>query len=60
LPDFTSEDFICHRILLGAGIPLLEQLTSLGDVGRPRFDFYAPFTKVTGCDGASARFFASV
>jgi arylformamidase len=60
LPDFTSEDFICHRILLGDGIPLLEQLTGIGSIGRPRFEFYAPFYKITGCDGASARFFATV
>jgi kynurenine formamidase len=60
LPDFTSEDFICHRILLGAGIPLLEQLTNIAAVGRDRFDFYAPFYKIAGCDGASARFFARV
>jgi arylformamidase len=60
LPDFTSEDFICHRILLGAGIPLLEQLTNIATVGRARFDFYAPFYKIAGCDGASARFFARV
>jgi arylformamidase len=60
LPDFTSEDFVCHRILLGAGIPLLEGLTGLGEVGRARFDFYAPFYKLAGCDGAQARFFAQV
>jgi arylformamidase len=60
LPDFTSEDFVCHRILLGAGIPLLEQLTAIGDVGSPRFDFFAPFYKIAGCDGAPARFFARV
>jgi arylformamidase len=58
LPDFTSEDFICHRILLGAGIPMLEGLTGLGQVGRGRFDFYAPFYKLGDCDGAPARFFA--
>jgi arylformamidase len=60
LPDFTSEDFVCHRILLGAGIPLLEGLTGLEGVGRPRCDFYAPFYKLAGCDGAQARFFAVV
>jgi arylformamidase len=60
LPDFTSEDFVCHRILLGAGIPLLEQITGIGSVGRPRFEFFAPFYKIAGCDGASARFFARV
>jgi arylformamidase len=58
LPDFSSEEFICHRILLGAGIPLLEGLTGLSAVGRPRFDFFAPFYKLADCDGAQARFFA--
>jgi len=60
LPDFGSEDFVCHRVLLGAGIPLLEQLTGLAAVGHPRFDFFAPFTKIADCDGASARFFARI
>lgn len=60
LADFTSEDFVCHRILLGAGIPLLEGLTGVGAVGQPRFDFYAPFYKLADCDGAPARFFATV
>lgn len=60
LPDFTSEDFVCHRILLGAGIPLLEQMTNVGRLGSPRFDFYAPFFKITDCDGAPARFFGVV
>ncbi|MGH3501069.1 MAG: cyclase family protein [Nocardioidaceae bacterium] len=60
LPDFTSEDFVCHRTLLGAGIPLLEQVTNIGAIGRPRFDFYAPFYNIAGCDGAPARFFAAV
>ena len=56
--DFTSEDFVCHRILLGAGLPLLEQITGLGSVGRNRFDFFAPFYKIAGSDAAPARFFA--
>lgn len=60
LPDFTSEDFVCHRILLGDGIPMLEGLTNLRAVGRGRFDFYAPFYNLAGCDGAPARFFATV
>lgn len=60
LPDFGSEDFVCHRILLGASLPMLEQLTGLGRVGRPRFDFFAPFYKIAGVEGAPARFFAVV
>jgi arylformamidase len=58
LPEFTSEDFICHRILLGAGVPMIEQVTGIERVGRRRFRFFAPFYKVEGCDGAPARFFA--
>lgn len=60
LPDFDSEDFVCHRILLGAGIPMLEQLTAVGSVGSPRFSFFAPFYKIADCDGAPARFFGQV
>lgn len=58
LPDFTSEDFICHRILLGAGIPMLEGLTGIQRVGRRRFPFFAPFYMLEHSDGAPARFFA--
>jgi len=60
LPDFGSEDFVCHRIFLGAGFPMLEQITDLSQVGRPRFDFFAPFYKLAGTDGAPARYFAIV
>ena len=60
LPDFTSEDFVCHRILLHAPLPMLEQITGLGQIGRPRFDFYAPFYKIAGTEGAPARYFALV
>jgi kynurenine formamidase len=60
LPSFGSEDFVCHRILLGANVPMLEQITGLGRVGRPRFDFYAPFYKIAGTEGAPARYFAVV
>jgi arylformamidase len=58
LPDFSSEDFVCHRVMLGAGVPLLEQLTNLGGLGRSRFDLFAPFYKIAGTEGAPARFFA--
>lgn len=58
LPDFGSEDFVCHRILLGDGILLMEQMTNLAALDRPRVQLYAPFYKVQGADGAPARFFA--
>jgi kynurenine formamidase len=60
LPQFTSEDFVCHRIMLRGGVPMLEQITGLGQVGRPRFDFFAPFYKIAGTEGAPARYFALV
>jgi arylformamidase len=60
LPNFTSEDFVCHRILLHGPVPMLEQITGLGTVGRPRFDFYAPFYKIADTEGAPARYFAIV
>ena len=60
LPSFTSEDFVCHRILLHAPLPMLEQITGLGQIHRPRFDFYAPFYKIAGTEGAPARYFAVI
>ena len=60
LPAFGSEDFVCHRILLGANVPMLEQITGLGGVGRQRFDFFAPFYKIAGTEGAPARYFAVI
>jgi kynurenine formamidase len=60
LPDFTSEDFPMHRVILGAGVVIMEGLTNLGALPRRRVDFYAPFYKIAGTDGAPARFFAAV
>jgi kynurenine formamidase len=60
LPSFGSEDFVCHRILLGANVPMLEQITGLGSLGRSRFDFFAPFYKIAGTEGAPARYFAVI
>lgn len=58
LPDFTSEDFVVHRLLLGSGLPLLEQATHLQALGKRRVQFFAPFYKIAGTEGAPARFFA--
>lgn len=60
LPDFTSEDFPMHRVILGAGIVIMEGLTNLGALPRRRVPFYAPFYKIEGTEGAPARFFAQV
>jgi len=60
LPDFTSEDFPMHRVILGAGIVIMEGITNLGALPLRRVPFYAPFYKIAGTEGAPARFFATV
>ena len=60
LPDFTSEDFPMHRVILGAGIVIMEGITNLGALPRRRVPFYAPFYKIEGTEGAPARFFSRV
>ena len=61
LPDFTSEDFIIHKVILEGGSILMQQMTNLSQlpVGR-RFRFFAPCVKMTGAEGSPARFFALV
>jgi len=60
LPDFTSEDFPMHRVILGAGIVIMEGITNLGALPRQRVPFYAPFYKIEGTEGAPARFFSKI
>ena len=60
LPDFTSEDFPMHRVILGAGIVIMEGITNLGALPYERVPFYAPFYKIEGTEGAPARFFAKI
>jgi arylformamidase len=60
LPEFTSEDFPMHRVILGAGIVIMEGITNLGALPRQRVPFYAPFYKIEGTEGAPARFFGQV
>ena len=59
LPDFTSEDFIIHKIILENGSILMQQMTNLSLLPvDERFQFFAPFVKMTGAEGSPARFFA--
>ena len=59
LPDFTSEDFIIHKIILENGSILMQQMTNLSSLPTgKRFQFFAPFVKMTGAEGSPARFFA--
>ena len=59
LPDFTSEEFIIHKIILEQGAILMQQLTNFSALppGR-RFPFFAPFVKMRGAEGSPCRFFA--
>jgi kynurenine formamidase len=59
LPDFTSEDFIIHKVILENNAILMQQMTNLSQlpVGE-RVEFFAPFIKIDGAEGSPARFFA--
>jgi kynurenine formamidase len=59
LPEFTSEDFIIHKVILENGSILMQQMTNLSQLPtRKRFKFFAPFVKMRGAEGSPARFFA--
>lgn len=59
LPDFTSGDFVIHKIILENGAILMQQMTNLSKLPtQGRFQFFAPFVKIKGGEGAPARFFA--
>ena len=61
LPDFTSEDFIIHKIILESGRYYFQQMMNLGALPRDRrFTFFAPFLKIREGEGSPARFFALV
>jgi kynurenine formamidase len=61
LPDFTSEDFIIHKIILENGAILMQQLTNFSSLPVDRrFPFFGPFIKIKGAEGSPARFFALV
>jgi kynurenine formamidase len=60
LPDFSSEDFPMHRVILGEGIVIMEGLTNLSALPQQRVPFYAPFYKIADTEGAPARFFAEI
>jgi kynurenine formamidase len=59
LPDFTSEDFIIHKVILENGSILMQQMTNLSLLPTDRrVRFFAPFVKISGAEGSPARFFA--
>ena len=58
-PGWEAADFVVHRAILGAGIPLVEGVVGLGSLPS-RCDFFAPFFKFGGIEAAPARAFAVV
>ena len=58
LDDFTSDDFVVHRPLLGADLPLVEQAVNLGAVDEERFTLFAPFFKLDEAEAAPCCVFA--
>jgi arylformamidase len=58
-PGWEASDFVVHRAILGAGIPLVEGVVALGSLPA-RCDFFAPFFKFGGIEAAPARAFAVV
>ena len=58
-PGWEAPEFVVHRAILGAGIPLVEGLVGL-DVLPSRCEFFAPFFKFGGIEAAPARAFAVV
>jgi arylformamidase len=58
-PGWEPGEFVVHRVILGAGIPLVEGLVNLGELPA-RCEFFAPFFKFGGVEAAPARAFARV
>lgn len=58
-PGWTADQFVVHRAILGAGIPLIEGLVNLAQL-PPRCQFFAPFYRFAGIDSSLARAFAIV
>jgi arylformamidase len=58
-PGWEAPEFVVHRAILGAGIPLVEGLVGL-DALPSRCEFFAPFFKFGGIEAAPARAFAVV
>ena len=58
LEDFSSEDFVVHKKLLGRGLPLVEQATKLAAVESERCRIFAPFFRLDEAEAAPCRVFA--
>ena len=57
-PEFGSEDFVVHRAILGADVPLVEQATRIGTVPAERFQIRAAMVSLAGVEASPCRLFA--
>ncbi len=57
LKDFKPDDFIVHKIILGAGIIIIEGLTNLDKIGKRTDKFFACPLKIMNTEAAPARIF---
>jgi kynurenine formamidase len=56
--EFSSEDFVVHRAILGADVPLIEQATRIGTVRAERFEIRAAMVSLAGVEASPCRLFA--
>ena len=59
-PQSTIHDFPVHRLLLGQGIPLIENLINLHELVGEEFELWALPLKLKGGDGAATRAVARI
>ena len=59
-PQSTIQDFPVHRLLLGRGIPLIENLINLDQLVGREFELWALPIKLKDGDGAAARAVARI
>jgi len=55
LKDFKPDDFVVHKIILGAGIIIIEHLTNLNKVSKERVKLYVLPLKLMISEAAPAR-----
>ena len=57
-PEFGSEDFVVHRAILGADVPLIEQATRIGTIPAERFEIRASMVALAGVEASPCRLVA--
>jgi kynurenine formamidase len=55
MPSVDRAPYPAHRILLGAGLPIVENLTNLDALGAGLFQLIVLPLKLGGCDGSPVR-----